>query len=262
MYSTIKYEKSCKAIAHICMDRPDTKNAFNAEMIAELTHAIETANNDNDVRIILLAASGNHFSAGADINWMKNMATLSEDENRMDARNLAILMRSLFDSKKVTLAQVQGAAFGGALGLISCCDIAIASQESKYCFSEVKLGLLPAVISPYVINAIGERAALNLFLTAEIFNSNHALRLGLIHAVAEPTQLSTQVSKTVNSILNNGPSALVKTKQLVRNVSNSGISDKSFHYTIEAIANARVSVEGQEGLQAFLEKRTPNWQGI
>ncbi len=256
-FSSIELTHS-SGLATITLNRPEVHNAFNAEVINELLTALaEIAN--GDARVFLLKANGKHFSAGADLKWMRETAKLSRHENIEDASQLAKLMQTLNSISIPTIACVQGAAFGGALGLISCADIALASTDAFFCLSEVKIGLIPAVISPYVINAIGQREARRYFLTAEKFNANDAQKLGLIHEVFEPNQLNDATNKLIDTLLKNSPNALKLAKELIFNVSNATTEQSVIEYTQELIAEVRVSPEGQEGLNAFFEKREPNW---
>jgi len=247
------------AVARLCMTRAGVHNAFDAELIAELTAALEHVAADSGVRVLVLEAEGASFSAGADLNWMRGMAAASEAVNREDALALARLMRTLDELPKPTIARVQGAAFGGGVGLVACCDIAIAANGAKFGLTESRLGLLPAVISPYVVAAIGPRNARRYFATAEIFDAEEALRIGLVHAVVNATALDTAVQRQVDLLLKAGPVASARAKQLVRNVR--AHADGAEHDADNAalIARLRVSPEGQEGLSAFLDKRTPNW---
>lgn len=259
MYANIYLQLADNGVATLSLNRPSSSNAFDAKTIEEMISALEeTANNDR-VRVLLVSSSGKHFSAGADIQWMKSMAHMSEQENLADAARLALLMRLLHQFPKPTIAQVQGAAFGGATGLIACCDIALATEDSRYCFSEVKIGLIPAVISPYVIRAIGARNASRLFLTAEVFDAAAARQYGLVHAVYSTTDIHQETEILINQLLKNGPCALTRAKQLIDRVAGSRLDDSLVKYTVEAIAKTRVSAEGQEGLQAFLDKRQPAW---
>lgn len=248
------------AIAHLCMTRAHVHNAFDATLITEMTEALAALADDASIRVVVLQADGPSFSAGADLNWMRGMAQASEEANRQDALALARLMRTLDELPKPTIARVQGAAFGGGVGLVACCDIAIGVPEAKFGLTESKLGLLPAVISPYVINAIGARQARRYFATAEIFDANEALRIGLLHHIAPAEALDAAVSRQIDLLLKAGPVAAATAKQLVRNVC--AHHDGSKHDTDNAalIAALRVSAEGQEGLSAFLDKRKPQWQ--
>ena len=245
------------AVAHLRLNRPDLHNAFDAGLVASLTSALERLATDAAVRVVVLEGEGPSFSAGADLNWMRGMAAASEAENRDDALALARLMRTLDELPKPTIARVHGAAFGGGVGLVACCDIAIGVPEAKFGLTESKLGLLPAVISPYVIAAIGARQARRLFATAEIFDANEAQRIGLLHDVVNPTALDTAVRRQVDLLLKAGPVAAAGAKALVRRVvAGEGDIDAA---NADLIAKLRVSPEGQEGIQAFLDKRKPAW---
>lgn len=247
------------AVARLRMSRPQVHNAFDAELIGELTAALEQVAADASVRVLVLEAEGASFSAGADLNWMRGMAAASEDANRIDSLALARLMRTLDELPKPTIARVQGAAFGGGVGLVACCDIAIATEGAKFGLTESKLGLLPAVISPYVIAAIGPRQARRYFATAEIFDAAEALRIGLLHKVVDADALDATVQAQISLLLKAGPVATSSAKQLVRDVC--AHTDGNRHDTDNAalIARLRVSAEGQEGLSAFLDKRKPHW---
>ncbi len=246
-------------IATITLNRPEIHNAFDDEFIKQLTNVLVEVNEDSQIRVVILAANGKSFCAGADISWMQKMTNYSREENLQDARVLAFLMRTLNELNKPVIALVQGAAYGGGVGLVACCDIAIASSEASFCFSEVKIGLVPAVISPYAIRAIGERAARRYFLTAEKFSAAEAYRLGLVHRVVEPNQLKAIGDKIAQVLLSNGPHAVTTTKQLIATVSQHPIDDSIQQITAECIADIRVSPQGQEGLRAFLEKRPPKF---
>ncbi|KZN49834.1 enoyl-CoA hydratase/isomerase family protein [Pseudoalteromonas luteoviolacea] len=255
MSVTLNITKSKVAILEL--SRPEKHNAFNAEIIAELIKTIDYAN-ELDIRALVLKTNGKHFSAGADLAWMKSMADNNYEENVADSLELAKLMQVLASSPHPTLCLVQGAAFGGALGLIACCDIAIASPNAKFCLSEVKLGLIPAVISPYVIKAIGERQARRYFLTAEVFQAEKALELGLIHQISDNLEQSEEYF--IEQLLNNGPTAVKSAKSLIDEVAGKAIDEQLIKHTAKRIAEIRVSEEGQEGLSAFFDKRAPNWQ--
>ena len=246
-------------VARITLTRVDVHNAFNDALIAELTAALQGLDNDPRVRMVILAAKGRSFSAGADLNWMKEMAGYGESENLKDARGLAELMRTLNELSKPTLALVQGAAFGGGVGLVACCDIAIAAEEASFCLSEVRLGLIPAVISPYVIAAMGQRAARRYFLSAERFPASEALRLGLVHEVVSGEDLETRGQRLSQVLLAGGPAAQRETKDLIFAVSNKAIDEAVIEDTAVRIARLRKSPEGREGVNAFLEKRKPDW---
>ena len=247
------------AVARLRMNRPEVHNAFDDGLIATLTAELLRLAADPDVRVVVLEAEGASFSAGADLNWMRGMAKMSEAENRTDALALAALMRTLDELPKPTIARVQGAAFGGGVGLVACCDIAIGVPEAKFGLTESKLGLLPAVISPYVIHAIGARQSRRWFATAEIFDATEASRIGLLHQVVAMDALDAAVDRQIDLLLKVGPIAAASAKTLVRGVG--AHNDGSRHDADNAalIARLRVSPEGQEGLGAFLDKRKPNW---
>lgn len=247
------------AIAKVTLNRPDVHNAFNEEVISDLISCFEKVENDDNIRVMILQAKGKSFSAGADLNWMKKMASYSEEENLADASNLALMLSKLYHLPKPTIARVQGAAFGGAVGLVACCDIAIASLMSKYCLSEVKLGLIPATISPYVIQSVGPRIAKRLFMTAEVISSRRARRIGLVSETVSEDDLDSHIDTIVQQILKNGPKAVSLAKQLVNDICYRPIDDDLLRKTSQHIAAVRVSGEGQEGLSAFLEKRPANW---
>ena len=246
-------------VARLRLRRPELHNAFDAVLIAGLTAELERLASDASVRVLVLEAEGTSFSAGADLNWMRGMAAASEAENREDSLALARLMRSLDELPKPTIARVQGAAFGGGVGLVACCDIAIGVPEAKFGLTEAKLGLLPAVISPYVIAAIGPRNARRYFATAEILDAAEALRIGLLHQVVAADQLDAMVEKQVSLLLKAGPVASASAKRLVRDVVAHADGARHDADNAALIARLRVSPEGQEGLSAFLDKRTPDW---
>jgi methylglutaconyl-CoA hydratase len=246
-------------VARLRMNRPDLHNAFDAMLIAALTGALEGLAADDDVRVVVLEGDGPSFSAGADLNWMRGMASASEAENREDALTLARLMRTLDELPKPTIARVHGAAFGGGVGLVACCDIAIATPEAKFGLTESKLGLLPAVISPYVVEAIGPRQARRWFATAELFDAATALQIGLLHGVVPAGELDAAVERQIALLLKAGPRASAQAKALVRRVAAQTDRDRLDADNASLIAQLRVSAEGQEGLSAFLDKRKARW---
>ena len=246
-------------VARLRLARPEVHNAFDAGLIAGLTDALQSVATDATIRVLVLEADGASFSAGADLNWMRGMAAASEDENREDSLALARLMRTLDALPKPTIARVQGAAFGGGVGLVACCDIAIGVPTAKFGLTESKLGLLPAVISPYVIAAIGSRNARRYFATAELFDATEALRMGLLHQVVAADALDAAVQHQVDLLLKAGPVAAASAKQLVRDVCAHSDGAKHDADNAALIARLRVSPEGQEGLSAFLDKRKPHW---
>ncbi len=259
MTQTISVTIDDRGVGFVTMNNPDKHNAFDDGIIAELTTAFEQLGANESVRVVVLAAEGKSFSAGADLNWMKRMATYGYEENLRDANALAKMLKTLNFLPKPTIARVQGAAFGGAVGLVSCCDMAVAVPRASFCLSEVKIGLIPATISPYVVAAIGNRAARRYFTTAERFSAETALSLGLVSTLVEEAQLDSEIEMLVNSLLANSPAAIKAAKQLVFDVAEREVSDALIADTSERIAAIRVSPEGQEGLSAFLEKRRANW---
>ena len=248
-----------RGVAQVTLNNPDKHNAFDDQMIIELTNAFNALAANANVRIMLLKSEGKSFSAGADLEWMKRMASYSYQQNLNDAHALAAMLKALHQMLIPTIARVQGAAFGGAIGLISCCDIALASSNASFALSEVKIGLVPSTISPYVIAAIGERHAKRYFMTAERFDTNTALQISLVHEAVEEQFLDDKVEQLITAILSNGPEAVVAAKQLVFAVSGKAIDSSLIEHTCEVIAGIRVSAQGQEGLSAFLDKRKPHW---
>ncbi|KTC81454.1 enoyl-CoA hydratase [Legionella brunensis] len=243
----------------ITLNRVDKHNAFDDSLLATLQTILDEAINNLQVRVILLKANGRHFSAGADLTWMQRMAQFNEEENLRDAMVLARVMSTLNQSPKPTIAVVQGSAFGGGAGLAAACDITIAASTARFCFSEAKLGLIPAVISPYVVKAIGERAAKWLFMTAETFHAEQAKQLGLVHYCIAENELGDFSLHLAEQITKLAPQAVRDCKSLVDNVVNKPIDEELLRYTASLIAKKRVSAEGQQGLHAFLNKETPNW---
>lgn len=259
MTDTILYEVA-SSTASLILNRPDKRNAFDEQMIQKLCHYLDEASKDPSIRQLVLCANGEHFSAGGDLNWMRKMASYTEAENLADAKALAELMYRLYHFSKPTLALVQGAVYGGGVGLVACCDTAIASSDASFCLSEVKLGLIPAVIGPYVMEAIGNRQAKHYMLTAEVFDAACAQRLGLVHHVVQsPAQLQNAGSLWEKKLLSSSPQALSVVKEFVHEMSTRPLDDGLIDLTAACIAKLRVSEEGQEGLSAFLEKRTPAW---
>ncbi len=248
-----------RGVANLILNRPEVHNAFDDQMIAELIRVLDQLAADDKVKVLTLSARGKNFSAGADLNWMRSMAQKNYQQNLDDANELAALMHKLDKFPKPTIALVQGAAFGGAVGLVACCDMALAEQGASFCLSEVKIGLIPAVISPYVMRALGERQCRRYFLTAERFSADSALTMGLLHQVVAAGELESQAESLIASLLQNSPAAVSAAKALLHNIYNRKISNNVIAHTTQAIAEIRVSAEGQEGLTAFLEKRKPAW---
>ena len=249
------------SVAHLVMNRPEVHNAFDDGLIADLTAAIDGLERDDDVRAVVLTGTGSSFSAGADLRWMRGMAAASEEENRLDSLRLATLMRRLQFLAKPTIARVNGAAFGGGVGLVACCDIAIAADDAKFALSEVKLGLVPAVISPYVIAAVGLRPARRLFLTGEVFGAEAALRMGLVHEIVPAAELDGAVDRVTGLLAKGGPVAQGEAKRLALGMGGMTLQHMERIDTENAalIARLRVSPEGQDGLSAFLDKTQPSW---
>ena len=259
-FTTVQLEQDPRGFATLWLNRPEKNNAFNAEMIRELILALDAVAADSSLRFLLLRGRGKHFFAGADLAWMQQAAGLDYEANLGDARELAELMYNLHGLKIPTLAVVQGAAFGGAVGLVGCCDMAIGSEDALLSLSEVRIGLAPAVISPFIVQAIGERVAKRYALTAERFDGQRARELGLLAECYPGDELDTQVETWVVNLLQNSPQAMRASKDLLREVGSGVLSPALRRYTESAIARIRVSAEGQEGLRAFLDKRKPSWQ--
>lgn len=248
-----------RGVATVTLNNPERHNAFDDGIIAQLTHAFETIATDDSIRLMVLASTGKSFSAGADLGWMKRMASYSYGENLRDANGLAQMLKTLNFMPQVTIARVQGAAYGGAVGLVSCCDMAVAGSSASFCLSEVRIGLIPATISPYVIAAMGQRAARRYFTSAERFDATVAARLGLISEVVEDADLDSCLEDLIATLLGNSPAGIRAAKKLVLDMANQPIDDELIAESSARIAAQRVSAEGQEGLKAFLEKRKPNW---
>lgn len=248
-----------QGIATLTLNRPDKRNAMNAELIRALSHALQDCADDKAVRVVMITGNGEHFCAGADIAWMQKIAIASQDENYDDAQLLADLMYQLHHFPKPTLVLAQGTTLGGGLGLLSACDIALAADNAIFGFSEVKIGIAPSIVSPYVIAAIGERAARYYFLTGERFDAKNAYRIGLVHQVTEAGALLTTGEKLAHTLLENSPHAMGAAKQLIRYVTAHEISENLSQKTAEHLAEMRATAEAQEGLKAFLEKRKPKW---
>jgi methylglutaconyl-CoA hydratase len=249
-----------RGVAWVRLNNPDKHNAFDDQIILQLTRAFTAVAANADVRAMVLCSEGKSFSAGADLNWMKRMTAYSYDENLQDAQALALMLKTLHQMPQPTIARVQGAAFGGAVGLVSCCDMAVATSSASFCLSEVKIGLVPATVSPYVIAAIGERAARRYFVTAERFDALRAMQIGLVSEIVDGKNLDDQVNLLIEALLANGPEAVLAAKQLVSDISGQTIDQSLIDHSCEVIAAIRVSKQGQAGLNAFLEKRTPNWR--
>ncbi len=250
-----------RGVATLMLNRPERHNAFNAELIAQLTSALEQlVNTDQTVRALIVTGAGRSFSAGADLHWMQSMCTASEMDNRADATRLAGLFRSLDELPIPTIGKVNGAAYGGGIGLISCCDIAVAKRTARFALTEVRLGLIPATIAPFVIERIGMTAARRLFLTAESIDAQQAQALGLISEAVDDEQLDDHVESILADLLAAGPQAIDQCKQLIRRIRNFDGNPRQLDaMTADWIARLRVSEEGQHGLNAFLNKQAPDW---
>lgn len=258
MYETLEIELS-GGVATVWMNRPDVHNAFNAQLIADLAAACRQLEADEAVRVMVLAGRGKSFSAGADLNWMKAAGEASEAENFADAMKLASMLRTLAEMSKPTIARVHGAALGGGMGLASACDICIAGERAVFATSEVKFGIIPSAISPYVIRAIGERQAYRYFQTAERIGATQAVGLGLAHEAVASEALDARVGEIVTALLQGGPKAQAAAKDLIRGVANRPVSDAVVEDTARRISQLRATPEAREGLEAFLSKRPAAW---
>lgn len=248
-------------VCTLTLNRPEVRNAFNAELISSLIDAVSDINERDDVRVVVLRGNGKHFSAGADLNWMRDMKQQPMETNVDDARQLATLMYSLYQCRKPVIAVVHGAVMGGGVGLTACADIAIAQSEAFFALSETRLGLTPATISPFVVQAMGARQARRYMLTGERFSADKAQQLGLIHEVVSDESLEEQLKQVMEALLSGGPQSHRKIKKLVHDVHTRELDDELMENLAWRIANQRVGDEAQEGLSAFLEKRDPNWRG-
>ncbi len=248
-------------VATIWMNRPELHNAFDETLIAELTAACIALDEDKDVRVVVLAGRGKSFSAGADLNWMKRAANNGLDDNLNDARALAHMLRTLAEMKKPTIARVQGAALGGGMGLASACDIAVASSKAIFATSEVKFGIIPSAISPYVLRAIGARQATRYFQSAERISADRAREIGLVHETVDAEQLDAKVQEIVSALLLGGPLSQAAAKDLIRAVDGQIVNETLVEDTAHRIAHLRATPEAREGISAFLDKRQPNWIG-
>ena len=248
-----------QGVATVTLNRPEVRNAFNDEVIVELTAAFLALSDRDDVRAVVLAANGLAFCAGADLNWMKRMATYTREENLADGRGLARMLEVIYTCPKPTVARIQGDVYAGGMGLVAACDMAVAAEGAHFCLSEVKIGLIPATISPYVIRAMGSRAAHRWFLTAERFSAAQAHGMGLVHEVVPADQLDAQVQAITGALVAAGPDAMRACKRLLHEVGGREITPGLIDRTVEGIADIRASQEGREGIRAFLEKRKPAW---
>lgn len=257
-YQTLLLKVS-DAVATVTLNRPDKRNAFNDTVIAELKQVFTQLGRDDGVRAIVLTGAGKAFCAGADLNWMRAMADYSREENLADADQLAQMLKTIYRCPKPTIAAIQGDVYAGGVGLVAACDIAIAVKTANFCLSEVRLGLVPATISPYVIRAMGARAAHRYFLTAEVFNAKEAKRIGLLHERVSEEELTDTVAELTHKLVNASPNAVSVCKQLLQAVAYADIDDALIADTVAGIADIRASEQGVEGVQSFLHKRKPNW---
>jgi methylglutaconyl-CoA hydratase len=246
-------------VARVTLNRPEVRNAFDDALIRELQRAFERLQSDRAVRVVVLAGNGPAFCAGADLNWMKRMASYSYEENLADAQALATMLATLDRLPKPTIARVHGPVFAGGTGLVAACDIAVGTPEAKFCLSEAKLGLSPATISPYVIRAMGERLARRYFLTAEVFGAEEAYRIGMLSALVSASDLDREIENLAKNVLAGGPEAHAKIKDLIRAVAHRPVDDALAAETAKRIAEIRGSPEGKEGIASFLEKRKAAW---
>ena len=257
-YTTIEIQLG-QGVAVLWLNRPEVRNAFDGTLIAELTRALKALDADDSVRAVVIAGQGKAFCAGADLNWMKHMAASDRKANQDDALGLASMLHTLYTLSKPTVARVHGAAYAGGLGLIACCDIAVAALDTDFCVSEVKLGLAPATISPYLVRAIGERQARRFFLSAEVFTAADAYRIGLVHEIAPLQELDGAVNQILGHLVKGGPKAQAATKDLIRTVSGAPITRELLDETAQRIAGLRASDEGRAGLQSFFDRKPAPW---
>lgn len=259
MKSTFLTVEATGPVATITLTQPDVRNAFSDEVIADITRAFSWVGAQAPVRAVVLAAEGPAFCAGANLNWMRAMADYTREENLVDAGKLAEMLRVIYECPKPTIARVQGDVYAGGMGLVAACDMAVAADTAGFCLSEVRIGLIPATIAPYVIRAMGARAAHRYFLTAERFDAAEAHRIGLVHEVVGAEALDGAVQSLLEPLLRAGPAAVRACKQLVIDVAERDIEPNLVAATVESIAHIRASTEGKEGVQAFLSKRKPSW---
>jgi methylglutaconyl-CoA hydratase len=258
MPTTLKIE-TARRVAVVWLARAEVRNAFNEDMIAELTDVFRSLGTDASVRAIVLAALGPAFCAGADLEWMRRMARYSRDENRADALKLATMLRTIAECPKPVIARVHGHAYAGGMGLVAACDIAVAALDAEFCLTETRLGLIPATIAPYVLRAIGPQQARRYFLTAERFNASEALRIGLVHNIVPAAALDESINEVLGALMLTSATAVAESKRLVRELAGRPIDDALVGDTADRIAAARASDDGREGIASFLEKRKARW---
>lgn len=258
-------EKSClcriaaNGIATLTLNRPEVNNALDEATVDLLMQYLDELEENTAVRAIVLTSNGNNFCAGADLKWMQSSSGQLTKVNDPVGQKLAELMSTLHNHFKPTLVLVRGAVYGGGIGLVACCDIALANRETHFCFSEVRLGLIPSVISPYVVRAIGERNARRYLLTGETFNANEAFRIGLVHQLIDPEMVATEIKKITDKLIAGGPCALTRTKELLGQVASAPIDNAIKLKTTEWITEVRQTPEAKEGIAAFFQKRKPSW---
>ena len=257
-YQTLSIERQGK-VATVWMDRPEVFNAFDEQLIDELAAVCVELDADASVRVVVLAGKGKHFSAGADLNWMKRASAFTEEENRADARRFAGMLRALSGMSKPTIARIQGAALGGGTGLAAACDMAVASRDASFATSEVKFGIIPAVISPYVLRAIGPRQSLRYFQSAERFSAQRAYEIGLVNEVCERDDLDATVERLIEPLIAGAPLAQQAAKDLIAAIDGRAIDDAVSEETAQRIARQRATDEARDGIAAFLDKRSPSW---
>lgn len=247
-------------VARVTLDRPEVRNAFDDALIAAVTQALRALDADDAVRVVVIAGNGPAFCAGGDLNWMKRMSGYTHEQNLADARGLAGMLRTLDRMAKPTIARVHGAAYAGGVGLVAACDIAVGVPEARFCLSEARIGLSPATISPYVVRAMGERMARRYFLSAEVFDGIEAHRIGLLSMVSPSERLDGEIDRILEHLLQGGPDALSRIKDLIRRVASGPVDDAMIEDTAKRIAEIRATPEGKEGVASFLEKRKPAWR--
>jgi methylglutaconyl-CoA hydratase len=256
---TLTHDDRLPHVAQVTLNRPEIRNAFDEMTIAELTQVFSELDADRQVRVVILAANGPSFCAGADLNWMKRMSGYSDAENRADALALATMLNTIYRCSKPVIAQVQGDTYAGGMGLLAACDIAIAADHAQFCLSEARLGLMPATIAPYVIRVMGEQAARRYFITAERFGAVYGAQIGMLHQVVPAAALEAAVGEIARTLAANGPNAVSECKRLVTDLAHRPIDAALMGDTADRIARIRASDEGREGIASFLEKRKPNW---
>ena len=262
MDGPVRVEREERGVATVTIDRPEVRNAFDAETIGRILQAFEQLGGDDELRIVVLTGAGDIFSAGADLNWMSSMVDKTFEENVEDSHDFEAMLRAVRDCSHPVVARVNGHAFGGGTGLVGCADISISVRDALFGFTEVRLGLVPAVISPYVLPKIGVGNARHLFLTGERFDAEYARRIGLVNEVCERGDLDERVSEVVDDLLSGGPGAQTRVKRMLHELASADGPSEAATITVETIAELRVSDEGQEGMRAFFDGREPRWRAV